>query len=57
MTTNIIQKCDCGKTGCGRYVILPHTPSYTVSQLVELRDDIEEFLFHLKSDTPSVEVK
>lgn len=40
----MIQKCDCGKTGCDRYVIIPHTQSYTTTQLAELRNEINEFL-------------
>ena len=43
----MIQKCSCGKTGCDRYEILPHTSSYTEQQLVDLRDDIESFLMNL----------
>lgn len=36
-----IQKCDCGKTGCDRYVILPHTASYTKTQLADLIKEVE----------------
>ena len=40
----IIQKCECKKTGCDRYEILPHTASYSRLQLIELVNNINEFL-------------
>jgi len=41
---NTIQKCDCGALGCDRYIILPYTKNYTLTQLQELRDDLNKFL-------------
>lgn len=45
-----IQKCECKKTGCDRYEILPITPSYSRLQLIELVNDINEFLEGLEDD-------
>lgn len=53
----MIQKCDCGKTGCDRYIILPHTSSYTKTQLVELTEDIETYLNSLEGKDDSKKEK
>ena len=52
----IIQKCECKKTGCDRYEILPHTASYSKLQLIELVSVIDEYLQFLQDSDLEDEV-